>query len=153
MYFWLKLLHILPVVTFLGGIVSGLFWHAFSMRTRDAQLIAHTVEGIIRNDRVLIGPSAILIIIAGIAVAIKGGFAVLATGWILWTLILFVAGALITMACIAPLQRQMLEFARAPASFDYVAYDALAHRWRMWVVLAVLASFTGVALMVLKPAF
>ena len=60
MYLWLKLLHVLAVVTFLGSIVAGFFWHAHAARTRDAKLLAHTVAGVIRSDRMLVGPSALL---------------------------------------------------------------------------------------------
>ena len=35
MYLWLKFLHVLAVVMFLGNIVTGGFWHRHALRTRD----------------------------------------------------------------------------------------------------------------------
>jgi uncharacterized membrane protein len=154
MYLWLKLLHVVAVILFLGNIVTGFFWHSHAASTRDPKLLAHTVAGIIRSDRLFTTPGVMLILIAGMAAAIKGGLPLLGTGWILWTLVLFaVSGAAFGMR-VAPLQRQLLAVARAGAgsgSFDYTAYAALAHRWKWWGTLAVATPAIGVVLMVIKP--
>ena len=51
MYLWLKLVHILAVILFIGNIVTGLFWHKHALRTGDARLIAHAMDGVLRSDR------------------------------------------------------------------------------------------------------
>ena len=51
MYLWLKLIHVLAVVMFIGNIVTGVFWHKHAERTRDPRLIAHAMAGVIRSDR------------------------------------------------------------------------------------------------------
>jgi uncharacterized membrane protein len=155
MYLWLKLLHIVAVVVFLGNITTGLFWHSHAARTRDPKLLAHTVAGIIRSDRLFTTPGVIVILLAGFAAAAKGGFPLLGTGWILWTIVLFaVSGAAFGMR-IVPLQRQLLALAQAGAgsgSFDYTAYAAVARRWERWGALALLTPAIGLVLMVIKPA-
>ena len=89
MYLVLKLVHISAVIAFLGNITTGLFWHRHAARTRDPKLLAHTMDGIIRSDRLFTIPGVIVITSAGIAAAIAGGLPLLHTKWIVWTLALF----------------------------------------------------------------
>src|SRR3970282_2657858 len=103
MYLLLKLFHIIAVIIFLGNITTGLFWHAHAARTRDPKLLAHTMDGIIRSDRLFTVPGVIGIIISGVAAAIYGNFPILRTGWILWTLVLFAVSGLIFFVRVATL--------------------------------------------------
>jgi len=150
MYLLLKLLHLLAVVMFLGNITTGLFWHRHAWRTRDPKLLAHTVSGIIRADRLFTTPSVLILAVAGIAAAIVAGFSLLRTGWILWTIVLFVISGFIFGTRLAPLQRQMLAAASA-SSFDAEAYARLATRWETAGAIAVATPLMGFVLMVLKP--
>jgi uncharacterized membrane protein len=155
MYLWLKFLHLAAVVAFLGNITTGLFWHAHAARTRDPKLLAHTMDGIIRADRIFTVPSVVLIVVAGFGTAGVGHLPILHTGWILWTLVLFIVSGLAFMLRVVPLQRRLLAYAKqgaAAGSFDYGDYHALARRWEIWGAVALLAPLVGMALMVLKPA-
>lgn len=155
MYLLLKLFHLLAVIVFLGNITTGLFWHAHAARTKDARLLAHTMSGIIRSDRLFTTPGVVVIIATGIATALYGHLPLLRTGWILWTLMLFAVSGIIFMVRVAPLQRQLYELADAgvqSGSFDYSAYHALAVRWEVWGGAALLTPVAGLALMVLKPS-
>jgi uncharacterized membrane protein len=151
----IKLLHITAVIVFVGNITTGIFWHAHAARTRDPKLLAYTMGAIIRSDRLFTIPGVIDIIVTGIAAAIYGNFPILRTGWILWTLILFIVSGLIFMIRVAPLQRQLRALAEAAAqsgTFDYARYRALAVRWEVWGAAALLTPLAGLALMVLKPS-
>ena len=154
MYLLLKLLHVIAVVAFLGNITTGLFWHAHAARTRDAKLLAFTMEGIIRSDRFFTLPGVIGIVITGFIAAIYGDFPILRTGWIFWTLVLFIVSGLIFMFRVAPLQRQLRALAESGAqsgSFEYARYHVLAVRWEVWGAVALLTPVAGLVLMVLKP--
>lgn len=155
MYLPMKALHILAVVLFLGNIITGVFWHRFAERTRDPRLLAFTVAGVIRSDRLFTMPGVLLIIATGIAAAVAAGFPILGTGWILWTLVLFgVSGACFGMR-VAPLQRRLLAMAQAGASggpFDFASYRRVAVSWEIWGGIATVTPLIGLALMVLKPA-
>lgn len=157
MYLWMKVVHILAVAMFLGNITTGLFWHAHAARTRDPRILAHTVEGIIRSDRLFTIPGVIVIIAAGIAAAMLGHLPLLRTPWILWALVLFSVSGLAFMLKVAPLQRQLLAFATTAAqsggTFDYARYRELAVRWEVWGGIALLAPFCALVLMVLKPVW
>jgi uncharacterized membrane protein len=130
MYLLIKLLHIAAVIAFLGNITTGLFWHAHAARSGDPRLLAHTMSGIIRSDRLFTVPGVIVIVVTGIAAAVYGNLPLLHTGWILWTLVLFTASGLVFTLRVAPLQRQLHAMAAA----------------------ALLTPVAGLALMVLKPS-
>jgi uncharacterized membrane protein len=155
MYFALKLIHIAAVVLFLGNIITGLFWHALAARTRDPKVLAFTMDGIIKSDRLFTMPGVMVIIAAGVALAVVGRLPLLGTGWILWSIVLFgVSGALFGLR-VAPLQRELRDVAETGervGEFDFVAYMAVARRWELWGGLALATPLLALVLMVLKPA-
>jgi uncharacterized membrane protein len=152
MYLWLKLVHILAVVMFIGNIVTGVFWHRHALRTRDPRLIAHAMDGVIRSDRLFTMPAVLVILASGILAAIQGGFPILGTGWILWTIVLFVIAGLVFGMRLGPLQRRMRDLAQAGGAFDIEAYHRLSRQWEFWGAVATGAPLIGLGLMVLKPA-
>lgn len=155
MYLWMKVLHIFAVVIFLGNIITGVFWHRHAARTRDPRLLAHTVDGVIRSDRVFTMPGILIIIGSGVFAAMQAGLPLLRTGWILWTLILFGISGLMFMFFVAPLQKRLRALAQegaAKGSFDYDAYHRVAKRWELTGTIATLTPAIGLVLMVLKPA-
>ncbi|HET9950308.1 MAG TPA: DUF2269 family protein [Candidatus Eisenbacteria bacterium] len=154
MELWFKLFHVASVIAFLGNITTGLFWHAHAVRTRNAAILAHTMDGIIRSDRIFTMPGVIGIIVFGFAAAGTKGLPILHTGWILWTIVLFSISGLVFMARVAPLQRKLRTIAAAGAesrTFDAAAYHALARQWEIWGAVALFTPLAGLALMVLKP--
>lgn len=153
-YLILKLIHIAAVIAFLGNITTGLFWHRIAARSGDPKLLAFTMDGIIKSDRLFTIPGVVVIIAAGVALAILGRYPILGTGWILWSLVLFSISGLAFMAKVAPLQRALRAMAEAGArdgKFDLGAYHALAARWELWGAVALLTPLASLLLMVLKP--
>lgn len=156
MYLWLKLIHVAAVVAFLGNIITGLFWHAHAARTRDPRLLAHTVDGIIRSDRLFTIPGVVAIIGSGLGAAISGGHPILHTPWILWSLILFGISGLVFVVRVAPLQVQLRALAQNGADrgvLDWAHYQRLARTWELWGAVALLTPIAALVLMVLKPTF
>jgi len=153
-YLWLKLLHVAAVIAFLGNITTGLFWHAHAARTRNPQLLAHTMDGIIRSDRLFTIPGVVLVVVAGVAAAVVGGLPLVRTPWILWSIILFGVSGAIFVARVVPLQRQLRALAASAvdqASFDWARYRRLALSWEWWGAAALLTPVGAVVLMILKP--
>ena len=96
------------------------------------------------------------IVAPGIAAAVYGNLPLLHTGWILWTLVLFISSGLIYALRVAPLQKELsalAEVANAAAGFDFDRYHGLAKRWEAWGAAALLTPLAGLALMVLKLVF
>lgn len=155
MYLWMKLIHVLAVVLFLGNIITGVFWHRHAAKTRDPRLLAHAMDGVIRSDRWFTMPGVIAIIATGVFAAVQAGLPLLRTGWIAWSLALFGVSGLAFMFRVAPLQRRLHGLAAAGASsgsFDYAAYHRLALQWELWGAVATGTPLAALALMVLKPA-
>jgi uncharacterized membrane protein len=156
MYLWLKLLHVVAVIAFLGNITTGLFWHAHAARTRDPRLIGHAMDGIIRSDRIFTIPGVILIVVSGLATAVIGGYPLLRTPWILWSLVLFTISGLVFVARVAPLQKELRAIAQSSAgaaSFDWAVYHTVARRWERWGALSLITPIGALVLMILKPTF
>ena len=144
MFLWFKLIHIVAVIVFLGNITLGIFWKAIADKSHDPRIIAHTLRGIILADRWFTIPAIFVLVAGGVATAIAEQIPILATGWILWAIILFVISG--------------LAFAPAAASegersgiFDTARYDRISAQWNLWGMVALLAPVGAVALMVLKP--
>jgi uncharacterized membrane protein len=154
MYLFLKLLHIASVVAFLGNITTGLFWHAHAVRTRDPRILHHAMDGIIRSDRWFTLPGVLLIVITGVLTAMKGGYPLLGTPWIAWSLALFTVSGIIYGVKLAPLQVKMRALAReglVAGTFDHSKYESLTRRWDGWGLASLLTPLAAMVLMVLKP--
>ena len=104
-YFYIKLIHIIFVILFLGNITIGLFWKMFAEKTKDPDKIAFAFKGIIKADRYFTVPGVIGITLFGIAGAMHAGIPILGTGWILWSIILFTISGIAFMAKLVPLQK------------------------------------------------
>ncbi|MDH3369235.1 MAG: DUF2269 domain-containing protein [Gemmatimonadota bacterium] len=156
MYLWLKLIHVAAVIGFLGNITTGLFWHAHAARTRDSRMLRHAMEGIIRSDRLFTIPGVVVILITGVSLAMSGGYPILRTPWILWSLVLFSVSGLVFVLRVAPLQVQLKALADSgvdPGPFDWGRYHRVARVWELWGAVALLTPLAALVLMVLKPSF
>jgi uncharacterized membrane protein len=154
-YLLFKLLHIIAVILFLGNIITGWFWKFHADHTTDPRIIAHAFEGIIRSDRWFTIPGIIVVTLAGIGTAVVGQFPILGTGWILWSIILFLISGFIFSWRVAPLQTRIADMARKAADTDQMDWDlyrSLSRAWEIWGFVALLLPMAAVALMVLKPS-
>jgi uncharacterized membrane protein len=153
MFLWFKLVHIVAVIVFLGNITIGIFWKGIADRSRDPRIIAHTLRGIILADRLFTIPAIFVIVAGGVATAIAEQIPILATGWILWAIILFVISGL-AFAPVSWLQRDLESLAsegERSGTLDAAKYERLSGQWNVWGMIALLAPVGAVALMVLKP--
>ena len=68
-YFYIKLIHVIFVIIFLGNITIGLFWKIIAEKTKDPDKIAFAFKGIIKADRYFTVPGVIGITLFGIGLA------------------------------------------------------------------------------------
>jgi uncharacterized membrane protein len=154
MYLFLKLLHIVAVVLFLGNIIVGIFWKAIADRTRDPRIMAFTMDGIIRSDRIFTVPGVILILIGGFGAAGVGRLPMLGTPWILWSIILFTISGIAFMGRLVPIQKKLRAVAAGAgdaSQMDWPAYERLSRQWKIWGLIALVTPLIAVVLMVMKP--
>jgi uncharacterized membrane protein len=152
MYLALKTIHVFAVVAFLGNISVGLYWKAVADATRDPAIIEHTMKGIIRGDRLITVPSIIVLFVAGLAAALNAHLPLLHTGWILWSLVLFIISGL----AFGPLTRVQLRLAEVAGQMAADesrrrGYEFLSRAWNFWGLIALGAPVVILVLMVVKP--
>ena len=155
MYLLLKTVHVLSVVLFLGNIITGVFWKAHADATRDPGLQAHALAGIVRSDRYFTMPSVLAIIASGIALASMAGLPLIATDWILVSLIAFGMSGILFGVSLTPLQRRLLALAsEAAAGADWPSadYRRLSRTWELVGLVATALPLGALGLMVFKPA-
>lgn len=147
MYLAFKLIHVIAVIVFLGNITVGVFWKAWADRTNNASIIAHTMEGIIKADRIFTIPGVILVVIGGLGAAFAANLPILRTGWILWGIVLFVLSG-IAFGPLSRSQRQLLALAK---SGDLTGYRTASNQWNLFGTIALVLPFLAAAIMILKP--
>src|SRR5690554_2787198 len=151
-YLYLKLLYIIFAVLFLGNITVGVFWKYFAHKSKDPERIAFTFNGLIKADKYFTMPGVFGIILFGVGGALHGGFNLISTGWIFWSIILFAVSGAAFMAKLVPLQKKIAALASDKANFNWDEYQALAKQWDFWGFIALITPYLAVILMVIKPA-
>ena len=152
-YSYLKLLHLVAVIIFLGNIITGLFWMHIAVKTKDLKIIAHSINGVIRSDRLFTIPGVVFIVVAGIFTAIFGNIPILRTGWIFWSIVLFSISGFVFGWKVAPLQRKIYKLSSAqtdPDNFDWFLLKKLYKEWEIWGLIALLTPVIALFMMVLK---
>lgn len=152
-YLLFKIIHLLAVVAFLGNITIGLFWMKWAFKANNVGYLQHTVKGIITADKIFTIPGVVVITAGGIIAAIKGGYPLLGTGWIFWSIILFSLSGIIFMAKVGPLQKKMnnyLEQSTGNNSYNEAQFTKYMKAWEWWGALSLLTPLLAFLLMILK---
>jgi uncharacterized membrane protein len=154
LYLALKALHIVGVVLFLGNIITGVFWKVHADRTNDLRARAQALDGIIKADRWFTVPGVLLIVVAGVSMALLAHLPMLSTLWIGASLALFVVSGLAFGIAVGPLQKKLLANVRAglAGNWDENQYNVLSRSWGLWGFVATVAPLVALFLMVMKPA-
>jgi uncharacterized membrane protein len=151
-YALLKLIHIFAVIIFLGNIITGLYWMKKADRTNNLSIISFTMKGIISSDKLFTIPGVVVITIGGFSAAIYGGIPILKTGWIFWSLVLFILSGLIFSWKLAPLQRKIYQLIKKADAhnFNQALYHSHLKQWERWGLAAMLTPLGALILMVMK---
>jgi len=145
-----KLLHILAVIVFLGNITVGVFWKFQADKSKDRLKIVDTFKNLIKADRFFTMPSVTALFIFGVGTAMQGNLSLVETSWIMWSIIMLIISALVFMAKVVPLQKQILELAKDEEMFSWDSYRSLSGKWNLWGTIATVTPYIAVILMVLK---
>jgi uncharacterized membrane protein len=151
-YTILKVVHILSVVMFLGNIFTGLFWMYQANRTKNLDVIHHTMRTIIVSDKYFTMPGVVIITGGGIAAAIIGKLPLLGTGWIFYSLVLFTLSGIAFAWKVAPLQRRIVNFTAKENhdKFNWEEYRRLFRQWDLWGLFATATPLLALVMMVMK---
>jgi uncharacterized membrane protein len=116
-------------------------------KTNDFKIISFTIKGIIKSDRWFTIPGVIIITAGGFAAAIQGGMPLLRTGWIFWSIVMFIISGIVFSVKLAPLQRKIHQFAENSNS---QLYRSSLNQWEQWGLIAVFTPIAAMVMMVLK---
>jgi uncharacterized membrane protein len=147
-YSMLKLLHVAGVIIFLGNIIAGHYWMHLAMKSKDFNILKHSIKAVMQSDRIFTIPAVFVIIVAGILAAFYGNIPVLRTGWILWSITLFSLSGVIFSTRLSVLLGKMIELANQGGEWNSI--DRLYRQWNSWAIVAILMPFSALVMMVLK---
>lgn len=148
-----KLVHIAAVIIFLGNIITGLFWMHIAFKTMDIKIISHSINGVIKSDRLFTIPSVIIITIGGFMTAINGQIPILRTGWIFWSLILFTISGIAFAWKVVPLQNNLRRLTSVEKDSHKTNWEDLRRvylQWEIWGFIALVTPLIAMVLMTLK---
>ena len=152
-YSYLKLIHLIAVMLFLGNIITGLFWMHIAVKTKDLKIINFTMKGIIQADRYFTIPGVIIITAGGFLAAIYGHLPILKTGWILWSIIMFSISGLAFSFKLAPLQKKIYNLTlnkETSTDFDWSNFNKVYFEWDIWGFIALITPLAAFVMMTLK---
>ena len=146
-------LHITGVVMLMGNITVTAIWKFFADRNGSPQVLGFAQKLVTYTDWSMTVWGAALTMIGGYAMAVMAGYDLVATRWLLWSQLCFVAAGVIWLGIIVPIQRRQARMARAFAGGGEVpdAYRAESRRWLRWGLVSTVPLVSALWLMVAKP--
>jgi uncharacterized membrane protein len=153
-YLWLKMLHVVGAVLFLGNIIVTGWWKVMADRTRDPRIIAFAQRQVTLTDWVFTAGGVALLLGAGLANVHLHGISIAGNAWLAWGTALFVASGVIWAAILIPVQTRLARLAAGFASGGEIPaeYWRLCRRWNFWGVVATLLPVSVLYFMVFKGA-
>ena len=150
---FLRLLHILGVILFVGNIITAALWKARADASGDLRAIAHTQRGVMFADYAFTIPGAALILVTGLWMASLSGRDIFQTGWLFTALILLIVTVLIWLSELAPVQRRLIRVADEAVRSGQLdpVFKQLSLRWTIFGIIATLLPLINLYLMVFKP--
>lgn len=152
-YSYLKIIHLLAVMLFLGNIITGLFWMRLAVKTGHIGTMNFAMKGIRKADQYFTIPGVIVITAFGFLAAIIGKYPILGTGWIFWSIIMFSISGIIFSVWIIPLQKKIYHLTLGKESltdFEWRRFKNWYKQWDFWGLLAILTPMAAFVMMILK---
>jgi len=152
-YLWLKCLHVLGVVMFLGNIIITGWWKFMADKTLNPQVIAFAQRQVTLTDFIFTAGGAALVFACGYGNAVLHGLDVFHIKWLSWGFWLFSISGVIWVVVLIPVQIRQARMARAFANGGEIPqeYWRLGRLWYFWGTIATLLPVANLYWMVLKP--
>ena len=142
-------IHLLGVILLFSTYITAFSMKTFGEGARDRSILEHAYRSINRIDRVVTPISIVLIVVSGVWLALRAGWPILGTDWILWSLILWGATAVIFVAGPLRIQHKLERVLPSP-DFSWEDYRRLARRWTFWAGLSFALTLGVLFLMIQK---
>ncbi len=152
-YLFLKSLHILGVVFFLGNIIITAWWKTMADRTKQSRVVAYAQRQVTLTDIIFTAGGALLILITGIVNAHLLNMDYWHIRWLAWGLWLFIASGIIWILILIPVQIKQARIAKAFAVGSEIPgmYWRIGRLWIVFGIIATILPLINLYLMVFKP--
>lgn len=152
-YLWLKSLHLLGVILFLGNIIVTGWWKMMADRTRNPVIIAFAQHQVTLTDWVFTVGGVVLVLAGGIGNALLHDMDYLRTYWLAWGTWLFIASGIVWAVVLIPVQIAQERMAKQFANGGEIParYWRLGRLWIVFGTLATLLPMINLYWMVFKP--
>ena len=152
-YLWLKTIHILGVILFLGNIIVTGWWKIMADKTRNPQIIAFAQRQVTLTDFIFTGGGVVILLVAGMA---EMGIYHLSFSakWLSQGMLMFVLSGIIWVAILIPAQIKQAQMAKVFMTTSDIPelYWTLCKRWNIFGAIAILLPLVNLYWMVFKPA-
>ena len=148
-------LHIIFAVVYLGNLITAAFWKVRADRSGSLEAMAVTSRLVILSDCFFTAPGIIGLFVTGILIVSQGplGWRRFEEPWLGASFVMLVIAAIIWLAVLVPLERQMLLLAREGVTRGVVdpAYRRTSRLWTIFGGIATLLPMIILFLMVIRP--
>ena len=151
-YLWLKTIHLLGVVMFLGNIIITGWWKVMADKTLNPQIIAFAQRQVTLTDFVFTAGGATILFLAGMAnVGIH--HMEMSAKWLSQGMLMFTLSGVIWVVVLIPTQIKQARIAKEFAVTGVIPayYWKLNNRWIVFGVIATLLPLANLYWMVFKP--
>ncbi len=152
-YLWLKVIHLLGVVMFLGNIIITGWWKNMADLTRNAQIIAFAQRQVTVTDWIFTAGGSVILLVGGMLNVHLHGLSYSAK-WLGWGVSLFVLSGIIWAVVLIPTQVKQAKMAKTFAQTGEITeyYWKLCMRWNIWGAIAVILPLINLYWMTFKSA-
>lgn len=152
-YLWLKMIHILGVVLFLGNIIITAWWKNMADLTRNPQIIAYAQRQVTLTDFIFTVGGVVILLVAGMANVFMHDMSYSAK-WLHHGMAIFLASGVIWGAILIPVQIKQARIAKVFESTGVIPeqYWKLCTTWNIFGLIATLLPLVNLYWMVFKPA-
>lgn len=151
-YLWLKMLHILGVMLFLGNIGVTGWWKNMADMTKNPQIIAFAQRQVTLTDFIFTAGGVAILLIAGVLNVWIHDIS-LSTQWLMLGFAFFIGSGLIWALVLIPLQIKQASMATKFAQTGVIpaVYWRYCRIWNFFGLLATLLPLINLYFMVFKP--
>ncbi len=151
-YLWLKTIHLLGVVLFLGNIIVTGWWKNMADLTRNPQIIAYAQRQVTFTDFIFTGGGVLILLVAGMVNVYMHNMSYSAK-WLSHGMAIFLVSGIIWGAVLIPVQIKQAKMAKEFAVSGVIpaSYWRLCTTWNIFGLLATLIPLANLYFMVFKP--
>jgi len=149
---WLKYLHILGVILFIGNIIVTAWWKTLANRTRDPMIICFSQRQVTLTDYVFTIPGILLLVVCGDLLAFSMFESSWDVAWVTEGRFTFALSGVIWLFILLPTQRQQAKLAQQFSETAQIPehYWVLCRRWNIFGTIAILVPLYVLMIMVSK---